>query len=130
MVLAMAAVSTMGLANVFSMSGTVTVDEALTVDPVNLTFSINPGESVPRTVTVHNISGSEVWGSAVMSVDDPFSGLSVSLNGELFKPIAPGGQADWNFTIDADNGAQTGEHTLDLDVFRPDDIAIENYLAP
>lgn len=129
-VLVVAALSTMGLANVFNMSGTVTVNEALTVDPVDLTFSIGPAESVNRTVTVHNISGNEVWAGAVLSVDDPFSGLTVSVTEDIFQPILPAGQVDWNFTIDADNGAPPGEHTLALDVFRPDDLAIQNFLGP
>ncbi len=129
-VLAMAAVSTMGLANVFNMSGTVTIDEAITVDPVNLTFSIGPTESVDRTITVHNISGNEVWAGVFLTIDDPLSGLWLSAVQDFLQPVAPGGQTSWDYTIHADNGVQVDEHTLTLDVFRPDDLAIQNYLNP
>lgn len=114
--------ASLGLAVLFSGQGTFTVNETITVSSTNLDVTIQPNETIQKTITVTN-SGNQPTNVIVTAdvVDDslggPYAGITVTDSQAV---TVDGGQsADLTFTIAASNGVQPGTGTVHLSVIRP-----------
>lgn len=122
LVLAAIAACTLGLAVLFTGEGTFTVNETITVSAADLNVTLEPNQTVQKTVTVNN-TGSNPANVIVTAevLDDavggPYAGVTVTDSQAV--TVDAGQSANLTFTITASNGIQPGTGTVQLDVFRP-----------
>ena len=116
------ACGTLGLAVVFSGQGSLTVNETISVSATTMDVTLEPNQTIQKTVTVTN-SGNTPADVIVAAdvLDDqlggPYAGVTVTSSQAV--TVAGGESADITFTITASNGVTAGTGTVKLDVFRP-----------
>lgn len=113
---------TLGLAWIFSGQGSLVVTETISVSATSMDVTLEPNQTVQKTVTVSN-SGSSPADVVVTAevLDDqvggPYAGVTVTPSQAI--TVAGGESANLTFTISASNGVPSGTGTVQLDVLRP-----------
>lgn len=123
----------MGLTIVTTLAGTLEVIETVSLEDTELRITLEPGAQVRREFTLNNSSARSVWAGLHVTVDSPDGTPAWQVvqgtDRDFIAEIPPLGSLTWGHTFRADNGAPPGVYDLTVQVIRPDDTVIANYLA-
>lgn len=114
---------TLALALVFDGTGTLQVDEVITMDAFDVNVSIGAAETIVKTTMLHNSGTADVLVSVAVDVlsdtAGPYIGLTVNIpnNGTIVVPAQ--GSAPLVFEVVASNGVPPGSGKVVVSAIRP-----------